>query len=319
MGAIGFFAPLPIALMIPFMGAQSAVMGEAFGKHFQYGKRKISAMSNEEFNKLTSADLFDDTLHGFSQMIPKLEQSMRRTEGLQSFVIEQLIRYVRSIPDDIISGLQSGPISDSPLIQNLEGNIAGGLDVANSIASFFQNLNKSFGIDTTGAGKGHRASASSAPIVVKTPDTSTQIKLQNEIDRLKQEASTTTSPNPNVSKIVEKNNIRTTYNNKGQIVSQEVIDKNKIPASQTAQSTSAQTIVKTFTAPKLPRAPNSICIQIRKIQEVYNHYQERVMFWFTRPGGPVTSNVENFKTLRNREAQKIAALKRKYDTSGCKK
>ncbi len=141
MGAIGFFAPLPIALMIPFMGAQSAVMGEAFGKHFQYGKRKISAMSNEEFNKLTSADLFDDTLHGFKEMIPKLEQSMRRTEGLQSFVIEQLIRYVRSIPDDIIAGLTSGPVSESPLIQNLEGNISGGIDIANQIASFFQKLN----------------------------------------------------------------------------------------------------------------------------------------------------------------------------------
>ncbi len=142
MGAIGFFAPLPIALMIPFMGAQSAVMGEAFGKHFQYGKRKISAMSNEDFNKLTSAELFDDTLHGFAGMIPKLEQSMRRTEGLQSFVIEQLIRYVRSIPDDIISGLTSGPVSESPLIQNLEGNLQGGIDIANSIAQATQDFQK---------------------------------------------------------------------------------------------------------------------------------------------------------------------------------
>ncbi len=142
MGAIGFFAPLPIALMIPFMGAQSAVMGEAFGKHFQYGKRKISAMSNEEFNKLTSAELFDDTLHGFEKIIPLLKDSMTRTEDLQQFVIQTLVRYVRSLPDDIISGFTSGKVSDSPLIENLESNITGGIDVANAIAGFFQNLSK---------------------------------------------------------------------------------------------------------------------------------------------------------------------------------
>ncbi len=35
------------------MATQSMVMGDAFGQAFQYGKRKISAMSNEEFNKTT--------------------------------------------------------------------------------------------------------------------------------------------------------------------------------------------------------------------------------------------------------------------------
>ncbi len=51
------FLPIPLAMMIPFMGAQSLVLGKAFGEGFQYGKRKISAMTNEEFNKLTPSDI----------------------------------------------------------------------------------------------------------------------------------------------------------------------------------------------------------------------------------------------------------------------
>ncbi len=50
------FLPVPLPMMIPFMGAQSLVIGKMFGVGFQYGKRKISAMSNEEFNKLTFQD-----------------------------------------------------------------------------------------------------------------------------------------------------------------------------------------------------------------------------------------------------------------------
>ncbi len=153
------------------MAAQSAVMGEAFGKHFQYGKRKISAMSNEEFNKLTSADLFDDTLHGFKEMIPMLEQSMRRTEGLQSFVIEQLIRYVRSLPADIIAGFQPQAGEQSSIAGNVVealgsiANIGGSVSMA-EIQNMIRDLIPSVQTAEARRGSQQTTAASSLPPTV---------------------------------------------------------------------------------------------------------------------------------------------------------
>ncbi len=43
---IGFFMPLPLPIMIPFMMWQSAAIAAGFGTYFQCAKRKVSAMSN---------------------------------------------------------------------------------------------------------------------------------------------------------------------------------------------------------------------------------------------------------------------------------
>ncbi len=73
---VGFFTPLPLAMMPIFMGAQSIIMGEAFGKGFQFGKRKISALTNEQFNKLSLAELWKDTSTDVTAMIPTLKEGM---------------------------------------------------------------------------------------------------------------------------------------------------------------------------------------------------------------------------------------------------
>ncbi len=89
---IGLFAPLPLAIMIPFMAAQSFAMGEAFGKSFQYGKRKISAMSNDEFNKLTAPKLHEEIQADIRQMIPHMNKSFATMEKFQSEVVNSIIR-----------------------------------------------------------------------------------------------------------------------------------------------------------------------------------------------------------------------------------
>ena len=94
MTGIGFFAPLPIAIMIPFMAAQSAAMAEAFGSHFQYGKRKISSMSNEEFNALTSEKLFGDTAANIKAMMPKMLDAMNNVGPTQTKIFEHLIQLI---------------------------------------------------------------------------------------------------------------------------------------------------------------------------------------------------------------------------------
>jgi len=102
MVGIGFFAPFPLALMVPFMAGQSLAMGEAFGKGFQYGKRKISSMSNEEFNALDFQKLSESIHTDYKVMIPSLIQSIEESTKLQGAVFDALGKVILSIPKEIL-------------------------------------------------------------------------------------------------------------------------------------------------------------------------------------------------------------------------
>ncbi len=85
------FMPLPLAIMIPFMGIQSGVMAQQFGMNFQYGKRKISAMSNEEFNKLTPQQMQLDFSNQITGMIPTFEKSLQEMRPFQRMIFIEMI------------------------------------------------------------------------------------------------------------------------------------------------------------------------------------------------------------------------------------
>ncbi len=89
--------PLPLAMMIPFMGIQSAVMAKQFGENFQYGKRRISAMSNEEFNKLTPKMIQDNANAELKAMIPSMEQSVIEMREFQKFLIGEFLKMVKDL------------------------------------------------------------------------------------------------------------------------------------------------------------------------------------------------------------------------------
>ncbi len=124
---IGFFAPLPLALMMPFMAGQSMLMGDAFGKSYQYGKRKISAMSNEEFNKLTPADLAKDITADFTALIPELKIAMAKSTELQSLIIREMGNILKTIPDEIKNFF--APADDGGNIQTTNVSYSGSLGV----------------------------------------------------------------------------------------------------------------------------------------------------------------------------------------------
>ncbi len=109
---IGFFAPLPLAIMIPFMAAQSFAMGQAFGTSFQYGKRKISSMSNEEFNKVTPTSLHDSIQSDVREMIPSMNQSFDRMEKFQIEIIQSMLdTFVLALEQFgkfLLGGIQAG-------------------------------------------------------------------------------------------------------------------------------------------------------------------------------------------------------------------
>jgi len=102
MVTMGLFAPLPLALMIPFMAAQSFAMGEAFGKGFQYGKRRISAQTNEEFNKMSAKDHFNETTADIKSMIPEMKQAMSSCAFLQQDIIKELIGYIKATVGTVV-------------------------------------------------------------------------------------------------------------------------------------------------------------------------------------------------------------------------
>ncbi len=84
------------------MAGQSLAMGEAFGKGFQYGKRKISSMSNEEFNALNFKGLSESIATDYQVMIPSLQQSIRASDRLQSEVFQALGKVILDIPREIL-------------------------------------------------------------------------------------------------------------------------------------------------------------------------------------------------------------------------
>ncbi len=112
---IGFFMPLPLAMMIPFMGIQSAVMAKQFGENFQYGKRRISAMSNEEFNKLTPAILQANANAELKAMIPTMEASIKDMRDFQAFIVKE---FMEMLNDLISRGL--GNIFGDDIVTSVE-------------------------------------------------------------------------------------------------------------------------------------------------------------------------------------------------------
>ncbi len=89
--------PIPLAIMPPFMAYQSLVMGDAFGRAFQFGKRKISAMSNEQFNALTISQMFEEISNEYTRMIPTVEKAMQQSLELQVTIVKELLKTLPAI------------------------------------------------------------------------------------------------------------------------------------------------------------------------------------------------------------------------------
>ncbi len=118
---IGFFMPLPLAMMIPFMGIQSMVMAKQFGENFQYGKRRISAMSNDDFNKLTPAKLLSNANDELKSQIPLMKQSMEDMRQFQTFIVKEFLLTIRSIIDAGLGKLIGlTPTEINQTVQNIE-------------------------------------------------------------------------------------------------------------------------------------------------------------------------------------------------------
>lgn len=89
------------------MTAQSLMMMLGAGRAWQYGKRDISAKSNEEFNKYTPQDMIEETFADIREMIPTLKENMEDMKELQRFIITEMVSYIRTLPEDIVAGFST--------------------------------------------------------------------------------------------------------------------------------------------------------------------------------------------------------------------
>jgi len=75
------------------------MMGDAFGKAFQYGKRKISAMSNEEFNAMTPDDLAREINTDYTAIIQTMPEAMAQSRDFQRLILIEMGKIIADIPD----------------------------------------------------------------------------------------------------------------------------------------------------------------------------------------------------------------------------
>jgi hypothetical protein len=125
----GGFAPFPNSIMIPFMGAQSAVLGFQFGIQYELAKRYIKSLSNEDFNNMVN-----QPNHEFLNSIIKTQALEQITnfrnlipdyQSLQNDVIEESVRIelkkaerTPSAIAEIIEAFTQGA-SEQPLVTKL--------------------------------------------------------------------------------------------------------------------------------------------------------------------------------------------------------
>ena len=92
---IGFFMPLPNPTMLGFMSLQSYLMAHYFGMGFQYSKRKISSMSNEEFNKLTPEKFAQMLKTDTDRMMPELSKILSVGTSMTNQLVAETIQVVK--------------------------------------------------------------------------------------------------------------------------------------------------------------------------------------------------------------------------------
>ncbi len=85
------FQPIPNAVMIPFMEAQSAALAYGFGLNYEFGKRKIRSMSNDEFNSLTSEQITNMSNEHTHIILSQFQAAVPRVMPMQKEIFNQYV------------------------------------------------------------------------------------------------------------------------------------------------------------------------------------------------------------------------------------
>ncbi len=94
---ISAFTAVPNPQMLAFMATQSFLMMQMAGAGWQYGKRKISAMKNEEFNALTINNLLQKETADVRAAIPTIIQSINDMTPMVGEIVAQYGDFIKEI------------------------------------------------------------------------------------------------------------------------------------------------------------------------------------------------------------------------------
>ncbi len=91
------FTAVPNPQMLAFMPIQSYLMMYFAGAGWQIGKRKISAIPNPEFNKMSANDLLQGFTADLKESIPTLERSLQDISPLIEVLIKQYGEFAKTL------------------------------------------------------------------------------------------------------------------------------------------------------------------------------------------------------------------------------
>ncbi len=92
---ISGFTAIPNPQMLAFMPIQSYLMMYFAGAGWQIGKRKISAIPNDQFNKMSANDLLEGFTADLRGSIPTLERSLNDITPLISTLMKQFGDFIK--------------------------------------------------------------------------------------------------------------------------------------------------------------------------------------------------------------------------------
>ncbi len=128
---ISGFTAVPNPQMLSYMMSQSWIMMYAAGGAWQYGKRRISAMSNEEFNKLLPIDLLREHTEMLRSAIPTIQKSIQDMTPLIETLMTQFGSFIneamKALPQTVsnILGTPHGELSNIPTSESVVGGTTG--------------------------------------------------------------------------------------------------------------------------------------------------------------------------------------------------
>ncbi len=133
------------------MGAQSLVIGKMFGEGFQYGKRKISAMPNEEFNALTFEKMMSNARDEMQASIPTMIQAMQDMKPMVSAVIHEFTNYlslvIKAAPSEVENIIGQAAHAAFPHEKNIHTDEQ---NIFESIAEQFPHIHEAGATDMVG-------------------------------------------------------------------------------------------------------------------------------------------------------------------------
>jgi len=136
------------------MGAQSLVIGKMFGEGFQYGKRKISAMPNEEFNKLTFEAMMSNARDEMQASIPTMIQAMQDMKPMVTAVVHEFTNYLSLVleaaPEEAEQVISSAAHALAPHDKpQIPSGHTEELNIFETVAEQFPHLHEAGAVDMT--------------------------------------------------------------------------------------------------------------------------------------------------------------------------